>query len=268
LTPGSWGAAVNFRKIVVLSFVISTAAVVYVTAAAVFFGVHFAVFVTPLVTLLCFLFAALHSVDRFGWKLSLLLLGLTFIVSLTLESIGVATGKIYGPYHYTSLLGPKFLGLVPVLIPAAWFMMMYPSFLITTRLVPQQWQPGARLAGLAALGALVMTAWDLVMDPLMVAGRYWAWEVNGAYFGVPLQNYWGWWLTTFITFALFLLLGGPSLARQTTRSAQFDRLAVASYLIIGLSNIIYVFNWGISGPGLVGLFAMLPWGILGWKKAT
>lgn len=103
---------------------------------------------------------------------------------------------------------------------------MYPSLLIATHLVPQQWQAGARLAGLAVSGALVMTAWDLVMDPLMVAGGYWAWEVNGAYFGVPLQNYWGWWLTTFITFALFLLLGGALLVRQTSRSVQFDRLAV------------------------------------------
>jgi uncharacterized membrane protein len=39
-------------------------------------------------------------------------------------------------YHYTALLGPKFLGLVPYLIPAAWFMMNYPSFVIAERLIP------------------------------------------------------------------------------------------------------------------------------------
>ena len=50
-----------------------------------------------------------------------------------------------------------------------------------------------------------MTAWDVVMDPLMVRGGHWVWEMNGAFFGVPLQNYWGWWLTVFVTFALFLL---------------------------------------------------------------
>ena len=60
---------------------------------------------------------------------------------------------------------------------------------------------------MAAVGALVMTAWDLAMDPMMSAGEHWIWEVEGAYFGIPLQNYWGWWLTVFVTFMLFLMIG-------------------------------------------------------------
>ena len=194
---------------------------VYTTTAISFFGVEFPPTVTPLVTLLTFFFALFHSTDRFGWKRSLLLLGLTFTISLLFECIGVATGKVYGPYHYTDLLGPKFLGLVPLLIPAAWFMMMYPSFVISTRVIPEQWEGRTRLVGTAAVGALVMTAWDLVMDPLMVAGGHWVWEVEGAYFGVPLQNYWGWWLTTFVTFLLFLVLGGATLSKPDPHSAWF-----------------------------------------------
>lgn len=37
---------------------------------------------------------------------------------------------ISGTYHYPGMLGPK-LGAVPVLIPLAWFMMIYPSYLIS-----------------------------------------------------------------------------------------------------------------------------------------
>jgi uncharacterized membrane protein len=55
-------------------------------------------------------------------------------VSLLFESVGVATGLVYDPYHYTNKLGPLFLGLVPYLIPMAWFMMSYPSFVIADRL--------------------------------------------------------------------------------------------------------------------------------------
>jgi uncharacterized membrane protein len=256
---------VNLRKLTFLAFLVFTSAVFYTTLEASFFGVHFPPFVTPLITLLCFLFALLHSIDHFGWKHSLLLLGLTFTISLLFECIGVATGKIYGPYHYTDLLGPKFLRLVPLLIPAAWFMMMYPSFVITARLIPVQWKGGTRLVGTAAVGALVMTAWDLVMDPLMVAGGRWVWDVKGAYFGIPLQNYWGWWLTTFITFTLFLLLRGTSPAKNESYSDWFDQLAVASYLIIGLSNIIFMTSSDMGGPGLVGLFAMLPWVLMSWN---
>jgi uncharacterized membrane protein len=256
----------NLRQGTVLAFLVSVSAVVYTTTAISFFGVKLPPTVTPLVTLLTFIFAVLHSTDRFGWKRSLLLLGLTFTISLLFECIGVATGKIYGPYHYTDLLGSKFLGLVPLIIPAAWFMMMYPSFVISTRVIPEQWEGRTRLLGTAAVGGLVMTAWDLVMDPLMVAGGHWVWDVEGAYFGVPLQNYWGWWLTTFITFLLFLVLGGATLSKPDPHSAWFQQLAVASYLIIGLSNVIFVSEVGMGGPGLAGLFAMLPWVLMSWKN--
>jgi uncharacterized membrane protein len=149
--------------------------------------------------------------------------------------------------------------LVPLIIPAAWFMMMYPSLVITTRLIPRQWQGKSRLVGMAAVGALVMTGWDLVMDPLMVAGGHWVWDTEGAYFGIPLQNYWGWLLTTFITFLLFLLLRGAQLEKIEPDADWFDQLAVASYIIIGLSNIIFVASVGMGGPGLAGLFALPPW---------
>ena len=70
-----------------------------------------------------------------------------------------------------------------------------------------------------------MTAWDLVMDPMMVAGGHWVWEVEGAYFGVPLQNFWGWWLTTFVTFILFLALARVSPGEGQRTERRFDRLA-------------------------------------------
>ena len=172
-----------------------------------FFGVQYRPFLTPMSTLIAFIFAIDHSSTRLGWQKALLLLGLTFAVSLFFESVGVATGLIYGPYHYTDKLGYKFLGLVPLLIPIAWFMMSYPSFIIASRLIPGGKNIWAWRLSVAAVGAVIMTAWDLAMDPMMVAGEHWVWEVEGAYFGIPLQNYWGWWLTIFVTFILFLSLG-------------------------------------------------------------
>jgi uncharacterized membrane protein len=210
---------------------------------------------TPILTFIAFLFALLHSSQRMGWKRTLLLLVLTFGISLLFESVGVTTGLVYGPYHYTDRLGIKFLGLVPLLIPLAWFMMMYPAYVIASRLVSSTWKIGWWRMGVAALGGIAMTAWDLAMDPLMASGGYWVWDVKGAYFGVPLQNYWGWWLTTFITFALFVWLA------KTTPGApdRNDRQAVTSYATTGLTSILYNVSVGLGGPALVGLFAMLPW---------
>ena len=221
---------------------------------------------TPFSTLAGFAFALAHAAVRMGWKRALGLLGLVFAVSLTFESVGVATGRVYGPYHYTVRLGPLFLGLVPYLIAVAWFMMMYPSFVIADWLVPQKWTRWQRLASVAAVGGLVMTAWDVVMDPLMVAGGHWIWEAEGAFFGVPLQNYWGWWLTVFVTFALFLFFtrGITSLVSDPG----FDRLVVISYSLTGIGDLIAALSIGLGGPALAGLFAMLPWMILGWLKTS
>jgi uncharacterized membrane protein len=221
---------------------------------------------TPLSTVAGFAFALAHASVRMGWKRALGLLALVFAVSLTFESVGVATGWVYGPYHYTAKLGPLFLGLVPYLIAVAWFMMMYPSFVIADWLIPQDWKHWQRLLGVAAVGGLVMTAWDVVMDPMMVAGQHWIWDIQGAFFGVPLQNYWGWWLTVFVTFALFLLFtrGKTALASDPV----FDRLVVISYTATGLGNVIAALSIGLGGPALAGLFAMLPWMVLGWLKMS
>ncbi len=218
-------------------------------------------------TLVGFSFAFLHSLQREGWRNALHLLALVFGVSLLFESVGVATGWVYGPYHYTDLLGPKFLGLVPYLIPVAWFMMSYQSFVIADRLVsagnsstPKRW---GRLLAVAAVGGLVMTAWDLVLDPVMVSGGHWVWDAQGAYFGIPLQNFWGWWLTVFTTYALYLLIQRKSAADLEPR---FDRLALAGYLVTALGITLGCLLHNAGNLALIGLFAMLPWVIAGWLR--
>ncbi len=233
-----------------------------------FFGLRFQPTLTPMLSLLAFLFALSHASLRLGGKRTLLFLTLTFVVSLLFESLGVATGWVYGPYHYTERLGPRFLGLVPYLIPVAWFMMMYPSWVIAIHLVPTDQPLWRWRLSLAAFGALIMTAWDLVMDPLMVALGHWVWESRGVYFGIPLQNYWGWWLTTFTAFALFMLLGRlkPSIYGQP--HSNMDRLAILNYAVTGAGNILASLLAGLPGPALVGFFAMLPWVATAWWNAT
>jgi uncharacterized membrane protein len=244
------------RRVTTYILIIYAALTAY-SLVSLFVGVPYHSFFTPLLTLLSFIFALLHSYQNLGWKQALWLLLLTFAVSLLFECVGVATGVVYGPYHYTEKLGPKFLGLVPLLIPVAWLMMTYPSYVIARLIVPGMKNSWIWRLIVAAVGALIMTAWDLAMDPMMVAGGHWVWEQNGAYFGIPLQNFWGWWLTIFVTFLLFLAItrSGPV---PTSSSTPFNRLAIWSYAITGLSSLLADFEFGLDGPALVGIFAMLP----------
>jgi putative membrane protein len=221
---------------------------------------------TPLSTSICFVFALLHAGQRLGWKRAVAFLAIAFSISLLFESLGVVTGYVYGPYHYTDTLGPKFLGLVPFLIPLAWFMMLYPCLVIAEVLLPKGWKSAwLRRLAVAGLGGVIMTAWDLALDPLMVTSNRWVWEVKGSYFGVPLLNYWGWWLTAFVVFWVYQEV---SFRLKVSRPATTlsDEYLVTSYLVTAGGSVVIDSLIHLGGPALVGLFAIFPWVMAGYLK--
>ena len=154
------------------------------------------------------LFSLSHAWYSLGGRLTATFFALSAVISWAFEQAGVATGIVYGSYHYTDYLGAK-LGHVPILIPLAWFMMAYPSYVLANLILarkPNGTPPGRRsLVGLAAVGAVVMTVWDLVIDPILSGPsvKAWIWETGGPYFGIPIQNYIGWMATTFTVYVAY-----------------------------------------------------------------
>ncbi len=157
------------------------------------------------------LFSLLHNLYTFGWRSTLALLGITVAVSWSFEQTGAATGLIYGVYHYTAALGPK-LGLVPYAIPLAWYSMLYLSYglarLITGDTNPHSRPSWGALIWQAFVAGMVMTAWDVLVDPMASAPNVhsWVWDQGGAYYGVPNQNFVGWVLTAFTVILLYGLV--------------------------------------------------------------
>src|SRR6202046_559853 len=120
-------------------------------------------------TLVFVLVSLIHCPALEGLRRTSAFFAISAIVSYMMEEIGVRTGFIYGAYHYSNLLGAK-LGHVPVIIPLAWFMMIYPSWMVANALMRGVGTRGiAGLITIALVAALVMTAWDTVMDPGMAA---------------------------------------------------------------------------------------------------
>ena len=254
-------------KIISFAFLVLYILLTIYSLVTIFFRWDYPPVLTPINTFSGFLFSLFNGASKLGWKRILLLLVSCFVISLIMESVGVSTGWIYGPYHYTDRLGPKFLDLVPFLIPAAWFMMMYPSLVISARLLKSPNPRGWIILPVAAVGGIIMTAWDLVMDPIMVQAGHWIWDgplSSRIYFGIPLQNFWGWWLTTFMTYCAYLFVVDKLV--KTNIQDLSERTPVLMYIIVGTSSILSAFFMDLGGPALIGIFAMLPWMILGMRK--
>jgi uncharacterized membrane protein len=185
-------------------------------------------------TLLFVLFAVGHSVVLEGGRFTGLFFACCAVVSYAMEETGVRTGLVYGKYHYSDMLGAK-LGHVPVIIPLAWFMMIYPSWRVAKALLSGV--DTRSLAGItvqAAMGAMVMTAWD----------------AGGAYFGVPRRNYLGWLATTFI---VYWIAGWLARDEKPRPRAGFDALPIFVYAFFALR---YMVTSEIAALQVVAVFAM------------
>lgn len=147
-------------------------------------------------------------------------LGLRAAISLVLialpvgwfaEEMGASYGWFFGSYHYTPVLGPQ-LGSVPVVIPLMWFALSYIGYVMANLIVWQIPADGAtsirRSIVMALLAALIVTAYDLGVDPYMVY-KLKAWIMvkdDGWWFGETLQGFAGWMLVACSIVFVFRLL--------------------------------------------------------------
>ena len=123
-------------------------------------------------TLMFTSFSLAHATSQIGWRRAMAFLIVCAVVSWGFEEVGIATGRIYGSYHYGDQLGPK-LGHVPLIIPIAWFMMIYASWVVARLLLEGAGRPAAWPTTLSRIvvASFAMTAWDTVMDPGMAPCR-------------------------------------------------------------------------------------------------
>ena len=179
-----------------------------------------------------FAFTLVHGHASLGARNLLAFIVITIVISFTAEGIGVATGIVFGDYHYSGELGPKLLG-VPLVIQVAYTAMGYAS-LMTARAILGVSEPrGARPLAVALAGTMVMVGWDVAMDPSMstVEGN-WIWEQpGGVYFGVGLHNYVGWFCTVFLFMSLYELWErrNPAPAPQGVAASRLFRSEPALY---------------------------------------
>jgi uncharacterized membrane protein len=227
--------------------------------------------IIPIILTLSFFSAAfLHGKERYGLKNMLVFFLLTWLVSNFFEALSIHTGFPFGHYYYSAaMIGPRIFQ-VPLIIMPAYFGMGYAAWILAHVLLGQYSKKlsGSQKFFVPLIATFIMVIWDLCIDPTAstIAGL-WVWPEGGSYFGVPLQNYLGWFLVVYIFLQIFALYIAKYDSYDPNKSVIFASQsfwleAVAIYSIQGLLQLMNPFTQTehaeIYGPtALVTVFTMM-----------
>lgn len=113
-------------------------------------------------------------------------LSLIFVLSILVENIGVATGKLFGVYSYGIGLGIK-ISHVPILIGLNWILLVYGSNGIMSKYVSNTY--------LKVIGAsLLMVTYDSILELAAPSMKMWEFVPNSP----PIENYIAWFILAII----------------------------------------------------------------------
>jgi uncharacterized membrane protein len=210
----------------------------------------------------------LYALRTLGMGRALAFMLPAIFISLASELLGTSTGFPFGHYSYLSGLGYKIAGLVPFTIPLSWFYVGCASYLLARAGLEVDKKPTLwRHIVAIALGSLLLTSWDFVLDPAMsqTSLPFWYWQQPGPFFGMPYQNFAGWLGTgaVFMAVAAFLWRNNP---------IQFERSQLNVPLAVYLSNFgfatVMSLAAGFSIPVLLGLLLGVAPAMAFWLKGS
>jgi putative membrane protein len=220
-----------------------------------------------------FAFVALHSAVHLGTKRAAVLLTIAFSIGLISELLGTAYGLVFGSYHYN--LTPFYFGLVPLLTPFSWVVIIYVSYSLTNLILSGfgiRKPDSSSTTALVTLGLLVILSaidglaavnLDLVLDPVAVAPQIagWAWNNGGPYYGVPISNFVGWFSVTFLATIVFRFYEWVSPAPSQPRT-QADFSAPVVYFMYFVIHGATALSIAHPEYVLVGLGTMMPFCVI------
>ncbi|MET8259483.1 carotenoid biosynthesis protein [Micromonospora sp. NPDC005205] len=216
-----------------------------------------------------------HALLSRGPRVAAALVAVATGGGFAIEAIGVATGVPFGSYDYSGELGPKLAG-VPLIIPLAWTWMAWPAWLAAVRLTggrtvtaggsgPTAGGSGptvGRWVGRIALATVGLAAWDLFLDPQMVAEGYWVWRdatpALPGLAGIPVSNYLGWLLFAVLMMSALRPLAGPAAEHTDRRDHPMLALYLWTYFSSILAHAVFLdlpasALWGAAGMAVTAV---------------
>jgi len=207
-----------------------------------------------------YLASVIHAGASYGVTGVLLVGAAVPALGLLAEAVGVRTGMPFGDYTYGDALGAMVLD-VPIVVPLAWAMMAYPTFIVASTLAVSRWW-------IALIGGWSLMAWDIFLDPMMVELDGWHWLTDRSALpgipGIPLQNYAGWFVVGSIIIGVLTVL-----PRSHVSIAQPASLYLWVFASSVLGSVVF---FDRPGAGWIGGIAMgvvaLPFAWRVWDHRT
>ncbi len=192
-----------------------------------------------------------------GVKWGLILIVFFAIFPIIVEAVGITTGLPYGEFYYSDWMGFKILGLVPWSVAFAFAPLIFGSLTVASKLV-EDWKMQV------VFSAFILVLVDMVLDPAAVVLSIWVWLSPGPYYGIPITNYTGWFLTAFIASTILLQI------TMRVNDGQPDiPIEVSSSLFISLAFWTGFSLWtGLIIPLGIGLLLILLIGFLLLKNES
>ncbi len=220
----------------------------------------------------------LAAVPHLGWKKTACFTVVGYLIAFVSEFSSINSGFPYGWYYYIDTTRAKELWIagVPFFDSLSYVFLTYCSYtaaLLTVSpikawrrdLVTLESRAIRRSFGVLVLASFYQVFLDIVIDPVALQGRRWflgqiyGYREAGVHFGVPLSNYWGWLLVSFVlVFALQRI--DARVSKGVEKPAGVANLPFRSLLGPVLYLSVLVFNLAVTihiGENLLALTGIL-----------
>lgn len=185
------------------------------------------------------------AIRQRGFGKALMLIVALGLFGLVFESVSVKTGYPYGQFVYSDTLGYKIFGLTPWTVAFAYPPLVLGAFWLASKIT----KTGMRIV----LTALFALALDIVLDPALTRMGIWQWAKAGPFYGVPLMNFGGWFVSGLISgWIIHKIWGKEKSVRKSLAYSAFGLTWFWAGVNLGLKQ------WIPGGIGVaIGLLVML-----------
>lgn len=214
----------------------------------------------------------LICVPHVGWCKTLTFAVAAYLIAFISEKLSITTGFPYGWYYYIDTTSHRELWVwgVPFFDSLSYVFLTYCSYTTALFILSPLATRGLDLITLETsairhswaalvLGAFLQTFLDIIIDPVALQGDRWflgqiyGYHESGLHFGVPISNYAGWLLTSFVLVAAF-----QQIDRRGEEKAPYGIFAIPFRSLLGpiLYLSVLIFNWAVSlwiGENLIAL---------------